>query len=103
LNSSGALEALTSASNRVPGPISQLVIDDDVSRLLEHMPARFGDDPRHMVQVNMSDDHHRDALGRNAGPLEILHHPRELTGRGPENIAETGIDQHTIGRGVDHK
>jgi hypothetical protein len=51
----------------------------------------------------MSDDHHRDALGRNAGPLEILHHPRELTGRGPENIAETGIDQHTIGRGVDHK
>ena len=67
------------------------------------MPARFGDDPRHMVQVNMSDDHHRDALGRNAGPLEILHHPRELTGRGPENIAETGIDQNTISRGVNHK
>ena len=67
LNSSGALEALTSASEPVPGPISQLVIDDDVSRLREHMPARFGDDPRHMVQVNMSDDHHRDALGRNRG------------------------------------
>jgi hypothetical protein len=51
----------------------------------------------------MRDDHHRDALGRNAGPLEVLHHPRELFGRGPEDIAETGIDQHTIAQGVDHK
>jgi len=46
----------------------------------------------------VGDDHHRDALGRDTGPFEILHEPGELTGAGPQNVTEAGIDQHTIGR-----
>ena len=53
--------------------------------------------------MDVGDDHHRDALGRDTRAFEILHQPGEMTGSGPKNITEAGIDQHTIGRRVDHE